>query len=80
MRNRAAAGLVDYDCARSSEHECKRTHKFCTALFHRSNRQAPLRVSFLFSTQQQQKDMNFSAVATATVAAEYNESIRPDAC
>jgi hypothetical protein len=68
VRNRTAAGLVDNDCARSSEHECKRTHKFRTALFHSNIRQAPLRVSFLFSTQQQQKDMNFSGVTTAAVA------------
>ena len=48
-RTRTVAGLVDYDCARSSEHEGKRTDKFCTALFYGNNRQAPVRVSFCSS-------------------------------
>jgi hypothetical protein len=79
VRNGTAAGLVDNDRARSSEHECKRSDKFCTALFHKNNRQAPLRVPFLFSTQQQQKDMNFSVLPQRQLLLIYDESIRPDA-
>src|ERR1043166_8484568 len=70
LRNRTAAGLVDYDCARSSEHECKRTDKLCSAFFHRNNRQSPVRVFFCSLRSNNKKDMNFFAVATAAVAAE----------
>jgi hypothetical protein len=70
VRNRTTARLVNNDCARSSEHECKRADKFCAESFHRNNRQASIHVSLLLSTQQRENDMNFSAVATAAVAAD----------